>query len=201
MCLVSRLLSSRTVIFAVVLFAAVWIVCQQLIGLGMGASIAIGGALLGIAVFTQAFRVHSGHHAAGEALGPRYSTRERAGGEPKPQRPEVLITQHVQLIVDDAGIEVKTRRGSIGGSDLWDTYLRVRWSRVVAIGFATDRHDPIVCCYAWTVDRVRHHIADSGFLTRSEWARLGELIAGATRGRLILDLAARDNPRSVGPDW
>jgi hypothetical protein len=111
----------------------------------------------------------------------------------------VLITRRVQIIVDDAGIEIKTRVAD--GADLWNPYLQMRCSTVAGIGFAIDRYDPIVSCYAWTVDRARHHLADAGFLTRSEWARLGKLIAEATRGRLILDLAARDDPRSLGPDW
>jgi hypothetical protein len=201
---VSRRLTSRIVVFAVVLFASAWVLCEQLIGLGMGTSIAVGGALVAIVVSTQAlWATHPGRQRnVQEKLSvPEHPIRQRAYEEPRPQRPEVLITQHVQLIVDDAGIEVKTRRGSVGGADLWETYLQMRWPTVAAIGFATDRYDPIVCCFVWTVDLVRHHIADSGFLTRPEWVRFGEMIAGATHGRLILDLAARDNPRSVGPDW
>jgi len=75
------------------------------------------------------------------------------------------------------------------------------WSAVKAINFATDRHDPIVALYVWTAFGERHHVADSGFLTRSEWTRLGEMIAESTRGSLTLDLAGRDNPRSTSPDW
>ena len=197
----SRLLTSRIAVLAAVLFVSAWVVCEQLIGLSIGTSIVIAGVLLAFAVSAQVFRVtHSGRQqAAGEAPGPRYSMRQRPHQKPVPRRPEVLITQRVQIIVDDGGIEIKTR--IVSGADLWDPYLQMRWPTVAAIGFATDRYDPIISCYAWTVDRVRHHLADAGSLTRSEWARLGELIAEATRGRLILDLAARDNPRSLGPDW
>jgi hypothetical protein len=119
---------------------------------------------------------------------------------PAPSRARTLASQHIQIIVDDVLFEVKVRRKTTA-EDAWEEYLRIQWSAVRAIEFATDRHDPIVALYFWTVAGKRHHVADSGFLSQSEWARLGKMIAESTRGRLTLDLSGRDNPRSTSPDW
>jgi len=111
----SRFSTLRFVVFAVALFASAWVMCEQLIGLGMGTSIAVGGALVAIVVSTQAFRAthpRRQRKVQEKLSAPEYPIRQRAYEEPRPRSPAVLITQHVQLIVDDAGIEVKTRRGA-----------------------------------------------------------------------------------------
>lgn len=117
--------------------------------------------------------------------------RERAG---------TLVAQRIQFIVDDAGIQVRGKRKTVGG-EVWEEYLQVQWSAVTAIGFATGRHDPIVALYVWGAPGKPHHVADSLSLSHSQWTQLGELIAEATRGRLTLDVASRHDPRSIWPDW
>jgi hypothetical protein len=119
---------------------------------------------------------------------------------PARERTRTLMTQHIQFIVDDAGIRVQRKRKT-AGAEVWEEHLRTQWSAVTAIGFATGRNDPIVALYAWTAAGRPYHMADSRFLNHLEWTRLSELIAEATRGRLTLDVADRHNPRSVWPDW
>jgi hypothetical protein len=119
---------------------------------------------------------------------------------PEPQRAHTLASQRIKLIIDDAEFVSMQRRGTIDG-ELWEEYLRIQWAAMRKIGFATDSHDPIVALYVWTAPGERHYIADSGFLTQSQWTRLADLIAQSTRGRLTLDLTGRDNPRSMSPDW
>jgi hypothetical protein len=126
-------------------------------------------------------------------LGPRardIPARERAG---------TLVTQQVQFIVDDAGMQVRRKRKTIGG-EVWEEHLRIQWSAVTAIGFATGRYDPIVALYVWAAAGKPHHLADARFLNNLQWTQLGELIAEATSGRLTLDAASRYNPRSIWPD-
>lgn len=110
------------------------------------------------------------------------------------------MTQHVQLTVDVGEFAVKKRRKT-ATSDFWEDHLRLLWPDVKTIAFAIDRHDPIVALYAWTTSGRRYHVADSGFLSQSEWTELGNLISRATFGRLTLDLAGRDDPRHIWPDW
>jgi hypothetical protein len=117
-----------------------------------------------------------------------------------PPRAQTLVTTHIKVIVDDAGLEVRTRRRA-AGADIWETHLRIQWSAVTAIQFATDSYDPIVALYVYTAAGRRHHVADSGFLSQSEWTRFGKLISESSRGRLTLNLAGRRHPRSTSPDW
>jgi hypothetical protein len=121
-------------------------------------------------------------------------------GAPVPQRAHTLLSKHIQLIIDHAEFVCMQRRGTTD-AELWEECLRIQWSAVRRIAFATDIHDPIVALYVWTAPRERHYVADSGFLTQSQWTRLAGLIAQSTGGRLTLDLAGRDNPRSMSPDW
>jgi hypothetical protein len=118
---------------------------------------------------------------------------------PPRERARTLAGQHIQFIIDDAGMQVRGKRKTVGG-EVWEEYLRMQWSAVTAIGFATGRHDPIVALYAWVAAGKSHHVADSLSLSHSQWTQLGELIAEATRGRLTLDVASRDDPRSIWPD-
>lgn len=220
--------SGLAVAVAGALFAATWAVCEQLVGLGAGTSVAMAGVLLAIVVSGLAFwalcrpqvlrpgqwtrewdvwlqPADERHHRRNEQPyeGPEVlgkSTRQHAPDTPTPQGARMLVTEHIKLIVDDVEFEVqKGRRTAV--TDVWEEYLRVQWSAVTAIGFATGRHDPIVALYVRTAAGVRYHVADSGFLSRSEWAQLGQLIVEATHGRLILNLAERDNPRSMPQDW
>jgi hypothetical protein len=124
----------------------------------------------------------------------------RARDIPAQARARTLVTQHIRFIVDDAGMQVRRKRKTVGG-EVWEEHLRIPWSAVTAMGFATGRYDPIVALYAWGAVGKPHHVADSRFLNQVQWTQLGELIAEATRGRLILDVAGRDDPRSIRPDW
>ena len=119
---------------------------------------------------------------------------------PAQERARTLVTQHIQFIADDAGLQVRRKRKTAGG-EVWEDHLRIQWSAVAAIGFATGRHDPIVALYAWAAAGKPHHVADSRLLSNVQWTQLGELIAEVTRGRLTLDVASRYNPRSIWPDW
>jgi hypothetical protein len=119
---------------------------------------------------------------------------------PARERTRRLVTQQVQFIVDDAGMQVQGKRKTIGG-EVWEEYLRIRWSAVTVIGFAIGSHDSIPALYVWTAAGKPAHVADSRRLGDLEWAQLGELIIEATRGRLTLDVASRHNPKSVWPDW
>lgn len=132
---------------------------------------------------------------------PRITERSAryAGDIPARERDRTLVAQRIQFIVDDAGMQVRGKRKTVGG-EVWEEYLRIQWPAVTAIGFATGRHDPIVALYAWAAAGNPHHVADSRSLSHSEWTQLGELIAEATRGRLTLDVASRHSPRSIWPD-
>lgn len=208
-----------------VLLAVAWVVLGLLIGLGVGPSLAVAAVLAIAAVPWLVHRSSRRPHRPGQGLRPRRSARggpqrvTRFGdytenhGHPSgktrhgvrdeahvPQLPQTLVTQFVQLIVDDGGFAVKKRQKTATW-DFWEDHLRVAWPDVKAIAFATDRHDPIVALYAWTTSGTRHHVADSRFLSQSEWTELVNLISWATRGRLTLDLAGRDDPRNIRPDW
>jgi len=123
----------------------------------------------------------------------------RARDLPAKERARTVVTQHVQFIVDDSGMRVRGKRKTIGG-EVWEEYLRIQWSAVTAIGFATGRYDPIVALYAWAATGKPHHLADSRFLNNLQWTQLAELISEATSGQLTLDVASRHNPRSIWPD-
>jgi len=116
------------------------------------------------------------------------------------ERGGTLMTENIQFIVSDAGMQVRGKRRTVGG-EAWEQRLRIQWSAVTAIGFATGRHDPVVALYAWAAAGRPRHVADSRFLNDLQWAELGKLISEATRGRLTLDAASRHNPRSIRPDW
>lgn len=122
--------------------------------------------------------------------------RDTAGRE----RVRTLVTQDLQFIVDEAGMQIRRRRITVGGG-AWEEHIRVQWSAVTAIGFAIDRHDSIVALYAWAAVRKPDHLADSRSLDTLQWTQLSELIAEATSGRLTLDVASRYNIRSIWPDW
>lgn len=119
---------------------------------------------------------------------------------PARERGGSLVTENIQFIVNDAGMQIRGKRKTVGG-EVWEQRLRIQWSAVTAIGFATGRYDPVVALYAWAAAGRPHHVADSRFLNDLQWTELGELIAEATRGRLTLDAASRHNPRSIRPDW
>jgi hypothetical protein len=122
-----------------------------------------------------------------------------AGDIPARERARTLATQRIQLTVDDAGMQVRRKRRMIGG-EVWEEHIRIQWSAVTAIGFATGRYDPIVALYAWVAVGKPHHLTDSQFLDNLQWTQLSELVAEATSGRLTLDVAGRYNPRSIWPD-
>jgi hypothetical protein len=117
-----------------------------------------------------------------------------------PVRNGTVLTQDIQFIVDDAGMQVRRKRKRPAG-DIWEERLRIRWSAVRGLGFSIGSHDSVVALYAWAVAGKPHYVADSRALDHLQWAQLGALIAGATSGRLTLDLASRDDSRSIWPDW
>jgi hypothetical protein len=123
----------------------------------------------------------------------------RARNIPARERARTLVTQHIQFIVEDAGMRVRKKRKTIG-EEVWEEHLHIQWSAVTAIGFAIGRYDPVVALYAWAAPGNPHHLADSRFLNNLQWTQLGELIAEASSGRLTLDVASRYNPRSIWPD-
>jgi hypothetical protein len=123
----------------------------------------------------------------------------RARDIPKRERTRTLVTQHVHFIVNDAGMQVRRKRRTTGG-EVWEEHVRIQWSTVTAIGFATGRHDPIVALYAWVAIGKPHHLSDSRFLDNLQWTELSGLIADATNGRLTLDVGGRHDPKSIWPD-
>lgn len=230
---------SLAVVVGAALFAVGWAVCDQLAGLGVGASSAAAGVLAIVAFgltlgVTRPERPRVLHlrspHAKPDGLGWRVDAQlhdvfvertARSGerGRALPEKPGItgrstphareipardrartLVTQHVRFIVDDAGMQVRGKRKTAGG-EVWEEHLRIQWSAVTVIGFATGRYDPVVALYAWAAAGKPHHVADSRFLSQLQWTQLGELIADATRGRLTLDVAGRYNPKSIWPDW
>ena len=133
---------------------------------------------------------------------PRTTIRSRPHARedvPARELPRTLVTQQIQFIVDDVGLQVRGKRKTVGG-EVWQENLRIQWSAVRAIGFATGRYDPIVALYAWAAAGKSNHVADSRLLSNLQWTQLGELIAEATSGRLTLDVASRHNPSSIRPD-
>lgn len=73
---------------------------------------------------------------------PGITGRSSPAGRDVPARERVrtVVTQDIQFIVDDAGMQVLGRRSTVRG-ELWEEHLRIRWSAVTAVGFATGRHD------------------------------------------------------------
>jgi hypothetical protein len=212
-----RLLRSSPAV-AAALFAATWVVSEQLAGLGTLISLALAGVVTVSVVPWLVVRTPRRPQAL--VRGPGWDIRP--GGDERPgaqqsgtativQTPsrhtghadalrdaETFVNQYVRIAVDGAGFEVRKRRKT-AVADGWDEYLRMQWSAVAAIKFATDRHDPVVALYLWTASGERYHVVDSGLLSRSEWAQLSMLIAESTGGRLALDLTEREN-RSALPD-
>jgi hypothetical protein len=115
-------------------------------------------------------------------------------------RDRTVLTHNIQFIVDDAGMLVRGKRKSPAG-DVWEERLRIGWSEVTGLGFSIGSHDSVVALYAFTAVGKPRYLADSRVLGRSQWTRLGELIAGATSGRVTLDVASRDDFPSIWPDW
>jgi hypothetical protein len=130
----------------------------------------------------------------------RPATAPNAQDKPAREWPWTLVTQQIEFVVDDAGMQVRGKRKTVGG-EVWEEYLRIRWSAVTALGFAIGSHDSIPALYARAAVGKPAHVADSPLLSNSEWAQLADLIAEATRGRLTLDVASRRNTRSAWPDW
>jgi hypothetical protein len=211
-----RLLTS-TPVAAAALFAATWIVSEPIAGLSGPISLALSGVVTVSVVPWLLFRtrrtqivvqpyrrdvrsgwtgVHDAQPSAADAT-IRAPTRH-PGTARTPQGPQRLVTQYVRIVLDDAGFEVEKKRKT-AVADAWDEYLRMEWSKVAAMRFATARHDPVVALYAWTAFGERHHVADSRLLSGSEWAQLSKLIAESTGSRLALDLTERGNP-PVLPD-
>jgi hypothetical protein len=119
---------------------------------------------------------------------------------PAPERARTLSTHRIEFIIDDVGMRVRGKLKTVGG-EFWEERLRIQWSAVRVIGFATGSNDPIVALYAWAPGAKPYHVADAQFLSHLQWTQLSELIAQATRGRLTFDAADRYNPRSIWPDW
>ena len=86
---------------------------------------------------------------------------------------QTLVTRHNQFIVDDAGMQVRRKRKTVGG-EIWEEYLRIEWSAVKSIGFATGRHDPIIALYLRAAAGKPRHAADSQFLSHLQWTELGQ---------------------------
>ena len=72
---------------------------------------------------------------------------------------------------------------------------------MTGLGFSIGSRDSVIALYAWAAAGKPHYVADSRTLDHLQWTQLGELIAGVTSGRLTLDVASRDDPRSIWPDW
>jgi len=172
-------------VVAAALFAAAWVLCDQLAGLGVGGSSAAAG-VLAIAVFglmarvTRPERPRVQHlrsaHAKPDGLGrqigaqprdvlagPAARSAERGGDLPErpgvtgrstpyagdmPVRNGTVLTQDIQFIVDDAGMQVRRKRKRPAG-DVWEERLRIRWSAVRGLGFSIGSHDSVVALYAW----------------------------------------------------
>jgi hypothetical protein len=115
-------------------------------------------------------------------------------------RDRTVLTRDIQFVVDDVGMQVRGKRKTPAG-DVWEERLRIRWSAVTGLGFSIGSHDSVVALYARAATGKPHYVADSRVLDHLQWTQLGGLIAGATSGRLTLDVASRDDPRSIWPDW
>jgi hypothetical protein len=131
---------------------------------------------------------------------PRVTGRSTPHAGDMPVRNGTVLTQDIEFIVDDAGMQVRRKRKRLAG-DVWEERLRIRWSTVGGLGFSIGSHHSVVALYAWAAAGKPQYVADSRALDHSQWAQLGALIAGATSGRLALDMASRDDPRSIWPDW
>lgn len=142
----------------------------------------------------------SGEHGDERSERPGVTGRSSPHAGDIPVRNGTVVTQDIQFIVDDAGMQVRRKRKRPTG-DVWEERLRIRWSAVRGLGFSIGSHDSVVALYAWAAAGTPLYVADSRTLDHLQWAQLGALIAGATSGRLTLDVASRDDPRSIWPDW
>ena len=133
-----------------------------------------------------------------EQPGPTGQPAPHSGDMPVKNR--TVLTRDIQFIVDDAGMQVRGKRRSPAG-DVWEERLRIGWSEVTGLGFSIGSHDSVPALYAFRAIGKPHYVADSRVLGHSQWTRLGELIAGATSGRVTLDVASRDDFLSIWPDW
>jgi hypothetical protein len=115
-------------------------------------------------------------------------------------RDGTVLTRDIQFVVNDAGMQVRGKRKTPTG-DVWEERLRISWSGMTGLGFSIGSHDSVVALYAWAAAGNPHYVADSRVLDNLQWTQLAELIARATSGRLTLDVASRDDPRSIWPDW
>lgn len=122
-----------------------------------------------------------------EQSGPTGQSAPQSGD--MPVRDRTVLTHDIQFIVNDAGMQVRGKRRSPAG-DVWEERLRIGWSEVTALGFSIGSHDSVPALYAFRAVGKPHYVADSRVLGRSQWTRLGELIAGATSGRVTLDVAS-----------
>ena len=217
---------SLAAVVAAALFAVAWVLCDQLAGLGVGESSAAAG-VLAIVVFglaarmTRPARPRVQHlrsaHAKPDGLGWQIgalpcdvlsgpAARSGSTGRSTPHAGDMhaqdgtVLTQEIQFIVDDAGMQVRGKRKTPTG-DVWEERLRIRWPAVTGLGFSIGSHDSVVALYAWGAAGKPYYVADSQVLDHLQWTQLGELIAGATSGRLTLDVASRDDLRSMWPDW
>jgi hypothetical protein len=76
-------------------------------------------------------------------------------------------------------------------------HLELGWTAVSAMRFDNDSRDPVIALYAVTTQNQRRHMMDSKHLSRPEWSTLASMVAGASGGRVTVDLAGRETPRSI----
>jgi len=103
----------------------------------------------------------------------------------------------IEFTADRSGIKVRHQAAASRGRGGWRTSVDLGWGEIERLVFDTDHRDPIVSLYAVRFAGGRVHVVDSRSISETSWEKLAARIPALTEGRLIVDLAQRDNP---GPD-
>ena len=111
--------------------------------------------------------------------------------------PSALTTEFVRFTVDRSGFAVRRKRRGASGGVEWMVHLELAWTAVRQLRFDNDGRDPVMALYAVTTGGQRRYMMDSKHLSRPEWSTLATMVAGASGGRVAVDLASRETPRSI----
>lgn len=130
---------------------------------------------------------------------PNAPSHQRESAAP-PLRPMIVRStkKGIEITADLSGISVRHRAAGRRGTEGWRTRANLAWADIDTLVFDSDWRDPVVSLYAVCISRgPRVHLVDSRSITKASWEQLVSRIEQLTFGRLVIDLARRDDP---GPD-
>ncbi len=103
-----------------------------------------------------------------------------------------MVGIRARVTANSGGLVVDRQQGSS-----WTRYIELGWDLVTKLYFSVGTHDPLVALYATTTGGKREHLVDSRQLSSAQWSEVASAVVALTSGRVVIDLSARADPRSV----